>query len=77
MLLKEELPVCENLTDSKQKQVVKPQEVKITRTDNKRFCYLEAKDGTTGWFEVTDFFKLVDLDNKLATDVFEGLIMAD
>lgn len=77
VLLKEELPVCENLTDSKQKQVVKPQEVKITRTDNKRFCYLEAKDGTTGWFEVTDFFKLVDLDNKLATDVFEGLIMAD
>ena len=77
IILKEELPVHENLTDSKQPTIVKPQEVKITRTDNKKFCYLEAEDGTTGWFEVTEFFKIVELDNKIATDVFEGLCMAD
>ena len=75
--LKEELPVYENLIDSKQPTIVKPQEVRITRTDNKKFCYLEAEDGTTGWFEVTEFFKIVELDNKIATDVFEGLCMAD
>ena len=77
VILKEELPVCEILTDSKQKNIIKPQEVRITRTDNKRYCYLEAADGTSGWFEVTEFFKIVDLNNKIATDVFEGLIMAD
>jgi len=77
VILKEELPVHENLTDSKQPTIVKPQEVKITRTDNKKFCYLEAEDGTTGWFEVTGFFKIVALDNKIATDVFDGLCMAD
>ena len=77
IILKEELPVHENLTDSKQPTIVKPQEVKITRTDNKKFCYLEAEDGTTGWFEVTEFIKIVELDNKIATDVFEGLCMAD
>ena len=77
VILKEELPVYESLTDRKQKTTIKPQEVKITRTDNKDFCYLEAADGTTGWFEVTEFFLMVDLGNKPATDVFDGLFMAD
>lgn len=75
--LKEELPVVDNFLDSKQPKIVKPQEVRITRTDNKAVCYLEAADGTTGWFMVTDFFKIVELDNKIATDVFDGLCMAD
>lgn len=75
--LKEELPVVDNFLDSKQPKIVKPQEVRITRTDNKSGCYLEAADGTTGWFMVTDFFKIVELDNKIATDVFDGLCMAD
>lgn len=77
IILKEELPVHENLTDSKQPIIIKPQEVKITKTDNKKFCYVEAKDGTTGWFEVTEFYKIVSLNNRIATDVFEGLCMAD
>ena len=71
------MPVRDSLTNIKESTIVKPQEVKITRTDNKKFCYLEAEDGTTGWFEVTEFFKIVGLNNKIATDVFEGLCMAD
>lgn len=77
VILKEELPIQENLTDSNETIIVKPQEVKITRTDNEKFCYLEAEDGTAGWFEVTDFYKIVELDNEIATNVFEGLCMAD
>lgn len=77
VILKEELPIHKKLTDSDEPIIVKPQEVKITRTDNKRFCYLEAMDGTTGWFEVVDFYKIVSLDNEIATNVFEGLCMAD
>lgn len=77
VILKKELPIHENLTDSTEPIIVKPQEVKITRTDNKKFCYLEATDGTAGWFEVADFFKIVELDNEIATNVFEGLCMAD
>jgi len=70
------LPVYE-LIDSEKMTTIKPQRVRITRTDNKEKCYVEAEDGSTGWFKVTEFFKLVDLDNKIATDVFEGLCMAD
>jgi len=76
IVLKEELPVYE-LIDSEKMTTIKPQRVRITRTDNKEKCYVEAEDGSTGWFKVTEFFKLVDLDNKIATDVFEGLCMAD
>lgn len=76
IVLKEELPVYE-LIDSKEMTTIKPQRVRITRTDNKEKCYIEAEDGTTGWFKVTEFFRLVDLDNKIATDVFDGLCMAD
>lgn len=72
-----DLPVLENLTDSKQPTVMKPQKVKITATDNKQFCYVDGEDGTKGWFEVKDFYLVVAVDNKPATDVFTGLVMAD
>ena len=72
-----DLPVLENLTDSKQPIIMKPQKVKITATDNKHFCYIEGEDGTKGWFEVKDFYNVVAVDNKPATDVLTGLVMAD
>lgn len=77
LVLKESLPVHESLTDSKQSIMMSPQKVKITETDNKQFCFVEAEDGTSGWFEVYDFFKIKELDGKIATDVFENLCMAD
>lgn len=77
LVLKESLPVHEKLTDSSQPTMMAPQKVKITITDNKQFCYIEAADGTKGWFAVDNFFELPELEGKYATDVFENLSMAD
>lgn len=77
VILLEDLPVYKNIDDNKTIGVIKPQKVKITKTDNKKYCYVEAADGSKGWFLLTNFFEMVDLDNKNATDVFEGLVMAD
>lgn len=75
--LTKDLPVHEKLTDSKQPTIIPPQKVKITRTDNKQFCYIEAEDGKKGWFFVEDFAKLPEVNGEYAYDVFENLCMAD
>lgn len=77
VVLLRDLPVHENLTDSKQPTIVSPQKVRITKTDNKQFCYLEAEDGTKGWFMVNDFWKIGELDNISETEVFDNLCLAD
>jgi len=77
VILLEDLPVYKELTDSSLPSIMKPQIVKLTKTDNKKYCYAEGEDGTAGWFEVTEFFRIVELGNKPATDVFDGLCMAD
>lgn len=77
IVLLRDLPVHENLNDSSQPKIVSPQKVKITKTDNKQFCYLEAEDGTKGWFMVNDFWKIGELDNISETEVFDNLCMAD
>lgn len=76
IMLLEELPVYKEIGDNKT-TTIKPQEVNITKTDNKNYCYIEAKDGTSGWFKIENFYKVVDLDSKPATDVFTNLVMAD
>lgn len=76
VMLLEELPVYKEIGDN-ETTTIKPQEVNITKTDNKNYCYIEAKDGTSGWFKIENFYKVVDLDSKPATDVFTNLVMAD
>ena len=74
--LKVDLPVYKDM-NSKETTIIKPQKVTITQTDNKQFCYLEAEDGSKGWFKVKGYSELPDLDNAHAWDAFDGLIYAD
>ena len=74
--LKVDLPVYKDM-NSKETTTIKPQKVTITQTDNKQFCYLEAEDGSKGWFKVKGYSELPDLDNAYAWDAFDGLFYAD
>ena len=76
LTLKVDLPVYENM-DSQNTFIIKPQKVTITQTDDKLFCYLEAEDGSKGWFKVDNHNRLPDLNNIAAWDVFDGLLYAD
>lgn len=77
VVLKKDLPVHEELTDSKQPTIIPPQKVKITKTDNKQLCYIEAEDGKKGWFFVENFAELPEVNGEYAYDVFENLCMVD
>ena len=46
----------------------------ITLTDDDRWFCVETPGGLTGWFEITGFYTINGLP---ATDVFDGLLMAD
>ncbi|MDO5096422.1 MAG: hypothetical protein Q4D65_07655 [Peptostreptococcaceae bacterium] len=62
-----------------QAAIVQPQKVRITATDNHSYCYLEAEDGTKGWFQIFESWAVVDLDynNVSAMEFFDGLSYAD
>ena len=70
--LQKALVVYEERSESSQAATMKPQEVKIMRTDRKEWIYLEAEDGTKGWFRIVEH-KIPSLDNADADDVFYGL----
>ena len=46
----------------------------ITYTDDDSWFCIETQDGHTGWFKLVDYFTINGLP---ATDVFDGLLMAD
>lgn len=49
-------------------------EIVITLTDNDRWFCVQNGSGQTGWFEVEGFYTI---NGQPATDVFDGLFMAD
>ncbi len=71
-VLLKELVVYEERSESSRAVTMKPQAVDIMRTDRKEWVYLEAEDGTKGWFRVVDY-KVPSLDNAGVDEVFEGL----
>ena len=72
-----ELPLRVSQTSSDVAVVLRPgQSVTIVGGDDKRWCLIETKDGTQGWFEVERYSFIVDA-NKRAKDVFDGLRYAD
>lgn len=62
-----------------QAAIVQPQKVRITATDNHSSCYLEAEDGTKGWFLLFSSWSVVDLNynDVHAAEFFDGLSYAD
>ncbi len=73
--LRKELVVYEDRSESSGAVTMKPQEVNILQTDMKEWIYMEAEDGTKGWFRIVNY-KIPSLNNAGADDVFEGLIHA-
>lgn len=76
VMLKVDLPIYENIGDSKTFAVLAPQEVTFTATDNKNWCAIEAKDGAKGWFRIEEFSRLPDIE-MYAEQAFDNLCMAD
>ncbi len=74
-VLLKDLVVYEERSESSEAVVMKPQEVDIMRTDRQEWVYLEAEDGTKGWFRVVEY-KVPSLNNAGVDEVFEGLIHA-
>lgn len=71
-MLHKELVVYAERSESSRAVTMKPQKVDIMRTDMKEWIYLEAEDGTKGWFRIVDH-KIPSLDNAGVDDVFYGL----
>ena len=71
-VLLKNLVVYEERSESSRAVTMKPQPVDIMRTDRKEWIYLEAEDGTKGWFRVVEH-KVPSLDNAGVDEVFEGL----
>lgn len=69
------LPLQVSPTDPTLAYTLSPgEEVVITLTDDARWFCVQNSSGQTGWFEVEDFHTINSLP---ATDIFEGLFMAD
>ena len=74
-VLLKDLVVYEERSESSRAVTMKPQVVDIMRTDRKEWVYLEAEDGTKGWFRVVNS-KVPSLDNAGVDEVFMGLYRA-
>ena len=71
-ILLQQLTVYEERSEGSKAVVMKPQMVDIVRTDAKEWIYLEADDGTAGWFRVVDG-KVPSLNNANIDEVIYGL----
>lgn len=71
------IPLQKSRTDSEQIAVLEVGEsATILSSDNKEWCLVETSTGVQGWFAVENF-NIIKGTNLSATDVFEGLSMAD
>ncbi len=69
------LPLQMSPTDSTPAYTLSPGEhAKITWTDDEKWFCVENSGGLKGWFQITGFYTINGLP---ATDVFDGLLMAD
>lgn len=50
----------------------------LLETDNKEWVSIRNEDGEISWFQIKGFYEILGQDEPyLATDIFDGLIMAD
>ncbi len=71
--LLERLPVRAERSLDLETYMIEPQIVRFRRTDGEYWVEVVAEDGTIGWMYIDPGYKVWDLDNKFAGDVFEGL----
>lgn len=72
-----DLPILKSRTDHSVVKVLKAGEKAVIKaSDDVAWCLISGEDGTAGWFEVSEFDKIVALE-KPANVVFEGLSYAD
>ncbi|MFA5842364.1 MAG: SH3 domain-containing protein [Candidatus Gracilibacteria bacterium] len=71
------LPLQKSRTDSEQVAILEVGEsATILSSDNKEWCLVETSTGVQGWF-VIENFDIIKGTNLSATEVFDGLSMAD
>lgn len=74
--LKKEIKVYNDKDLNSKSTKMKPQKVKFTKTDLKKWVYIEAKDGTKGWLDA-DVLTIPSLKNVPSSTIFDGLTIYD
>ncbi|MFH0778592.1 MAG: hypothetical protein V2A71_08180 [Candidatus Eisenbacteria bacterium] len=73
--LKVDLPIQKSRSDTTRVAVLREGDsAVILQTDNEKWCLIEGKGGTKGWFEVENY---VTVRGRQADEVFDGLVHAD
>lgn len=71
VVLKQELPIYDNMGDAYSYRSITPQNVRLLETDNRGWVMVQGTTGEKGWFKVRGK-EVVDL-KRPAKEVFDGL----